>query len=71
MTLDDEIDQLSVEIERCREVALALGSETRLHLIQCMIAEHRYNEGLRVEQITATTNLSRPAVSHHPRPPSS
>lgn len=64
MTCDEEVDQLSAEIERSREVALALGSETRLHLIQCMIAEHRYS-GLRVEEIAVNTNLSRPAVSHH------
>lgn len=64
MTFDDEVDQLSEEMERYQGVALALGSETRLHLIRCMVAEHRY-EGLRVEQITASTNLSRPAVSHH------
>lgn len=64
MTFDEEVDRLSEEIERCEEIALALGSETRLHLIQCMIAEHRYS-GLRVEEIAASTNLSRPAVSHH------
>ena len=64
MTCDEEVDQLSREIERSREVALALGSETRLHLIQSMIAKHRYS-GLRVEEIVAETNLSRPAVSHH------
>ena len=64
MTCDEEVDKLSAEIEQCRDVALALGSETRLHLIQCMIAEHRY-DGLRVEEVAASTNLSRPAVSHH------
>ena len=64
MAFDDEVDQLSKEIGRYQDVALALGSETRLHLIQCMVAKHRY-EGLRVEEIVADTNLSRPAVSHH------
>lgn len=64
MTFDDEVDQLSEEIGRYQDVACALGSETRLHLIQCMIAKHRY-EGLRVEEIVSDTNLSRPAVSHH------
>lgn len=61
---DNEVNQLSVEINHCQEVALALGSETRLHLIQCMIARHCYS-GLRVEEIAESTNLSRPAVSHH------
>lgn len=64
MTFDEEVDRLSEEMGRCHEVALALGSETRLHLIQCMLSQHCYG-GLRVEQIVSQTNLSRPAVSHH------
>ena len=64
MAFCEEVDKLSAEIESCEQVALALGSETRLHLIKSMIAEHQYN-GLRVEEIAASTNLSRPAVSHH------
>lgn len=64
MDFDSEVDKLSEEIDRATEVALAFGSETRLHMIKCMIAQHRY-EGLRVGDITASTNLSRPAVSHH------
>lgn len=61
---DREVDELRAEIDRSREVALAFGSETRLHMIQSMISLHSPN-GLRVGQITAATNLSRPAVSHH------
>lgn len=48
MTCDGEVGELSHEIGRYREVALALESETRLHLIQSTIAKHRY-QGLRVE----------------------
>lgn len=64
MTFDEEVDLLASEMGRYQQVALALGSETRLHLIQCMLAQHCYS-GMRVEQIVEKTNLSRPAVSHH------
>lgn len=64
MGFEGEVDRLREEIGRYQDVALALGSETRLHLIQCMIAEH-CTSGLRVGQIVAATSLSRPAVSHH------
>lgn len=64
MTFEEEVDLLSEEMGRYEQVALALGSETRLHLIRCMLAAHCCT-GLRVEQIVAQTNLSRPAVSHH------
>lgn len=61
---DREVDELRAEIDRSREVALAFGSETRLHMIESMISLHSPS-GLCVWQITAATNLSRPAVSHH------
>lgn len=63
MTFEEGVDLLSEEMGRYEQVALALGSETRPHLIRCMLAAHCCT-GLRVEQIVAQTNLSRPAVSH-------
>lgn len=64
VTFEEEVDLLASELDRYQQVALALGSETRLHLIRCMLAKHCCS-GLRVNEIVAETNLSRPAVSHH------
>lgn len=42
---------------------LALGDPTRQHIIMALLEAEQC--GLRVGEITARTNLSRPAVSHH------
>lgn len=59
-----EIDQLSLEFRRCQKLLLALGDETRQHLILEMIQIPDCGDA-RVNAITKRTNLSRPAVSHH------
>lgn len=59
----DEIEDLAMNFEACRKTLAAIGDETRQHIILEMIRMD-YN-GSRVPDITAKTNLSRPAVSHH------
>lgn len=41
----------------------AIGDETRLHILSCMLGESCHGE--RVLDIAKDTNLSRPSVSHH------
>jgi ArsR family transcriptional regulator len=59
----EELLQLANEFKGCQKLLIALGDETRQHIIisllecDCM--------GARVGEITKKTNLSRPAVSHH------
>lgn len=52
------------EFDRCKTILLALGNETRQHLMLEMIRIGNCN-GVRVGEITRATNLSRPTVSHH------
>ncbi|WP_242965288.1 ArsR/SmtB family transcription factor [Petroclostridium xylanilyticum] len=54
---------LSEEFKACRKAFIALGDETRLHIITALLESEC--DGVRVGEITAKTNLSRPAVSHH------
>jgi len=54
---------LSSEFMACRKAFVALGDETRLHIITALLESDP--AGVRVGEITARTNLSRPAVSHH------
>ena len=58
-----EIENLAMNFEACQKTLAAIGDETRQHIILEMIRMD-YN-GARVPEITAKTNLSRPAVSHH------
>ena len=59
----NEIEELAMNFEACQKTLAAIGDETRQHIILEMIRMD-YN-GSRVPDITARTNLSRPAVSHH------
>lgn len=59
-----DIRQLAEEFESCRKILLALGDETRQHLVLEMMQMNRC-DGVRVGEITERTHLSRPAVSHH------
>lgn len=61
-----EIYALAEDMAACTGILTAIGDETRQHLIIEMIKMGRC-DGLRVGEITACTNLSRPAVSHHLR----
>lgn len=62
----EEIDKLAREFETCRQILLALGDESRQHLILEMMQMEDCS-GVRVGEITERTHLSRPAVSHHIR----
>lgn len=58
-----EIRKLEEEFKRCRSLLVAVGDETRQHLL-CMMMEGP-DSGSRVIDLAKRTNLSRPAVSHH------
>lgn len=65
--LDDtqaQIARLSEEFTSCSKLLIAMGNETRLHLILKMMTMGECS-GVRVGAVAKETNLSRPAVSHH------
>ncbi|MGN1343075.1 MAG: ArsR/SmtB family transcription factor [Traorella sp.] len=61
---DEGIKKLTEEFKKSQKILLALGDENRQHLIVEMIQMGKCN-GVRVNEITQNTYLSRPAVSHH------
>lgn len=64
MYTKEDIDNLAIEFKKCQKVLVALGDENRQHMIlEMMKMGNCY--GVRVNEITAKTHLSRPAVSHH------
>lgn len=63
-SVDKEINNLSSELTDSQKVLSALGDENRLHIISQILKLGKCN-GVRVNDITETTDLSRPAVSHH------
>ena len=64
MDAHKEIEQLATDFEQCRKVLIALGDENRQHMIlEMMKMKDCY--GVRVNDISKKTHLSRPAVSHH------
>lgn len=54
---------LAEKFRECQNMILALGDETRQHIIIALLESEK--AGLRVGEITKLTHLSRPAVSHH------
>lgn len=64
MGLKEDIAILAEEFKANQKVFIAVGDEVRQHLLLEML-EHGNVSGMRVNDIAATTNLSRPAVSHH------
>jgi len=64
MHTKNDIDKLAKEFESCQKILIALGDENRQHLILEMMKMGKCS-GVRVNEITEKTNLSRPAVSHH------
>lgn len=60
----NDIQELAKEFAACRKTLVALGDETRQHLILEMMQMGKCN-GVRVGEITQRSHLSRPAVSHH------
>lgn len=63
MELAEDIEDLATNFEACHKTLAAIGHETRQQIILEMMRMDYY--GSRVIDITARTNLSRPAVSHH------
>ncbi len=59
-----EIETLAKGFASCSKLLIAIGDETRQHLILEMMTMGKCS-GVRVGEIAAKTNLSRPAVSHH------
>lgn len=64
MDTGKEIEKLASDFEKCRKVLVALGDENRQHMILTMMTMNKCH-GVRVNEITEKTHLSRPAVSHH------
>lgn len=60
----EDIDKLASDFEKCQKVLTALGDENRQHMILEMMKMGECS-GVRVNEITKKTHLSRPAVSHH------
>lgn len=66
--MQTEIKELIEKFADCKDVLIALGDETRIHILTEMlnIASVSSNcHGLRVKEIAKISNLSRPAISHH------
>ena len=63
-TLTKQVRELAESFAASSKLLTAMGDETRQHLILEMMKIGNCN-GVRVGEITARSNLSRPAVSHH------
>lgn len=59
-----EIENLAEDFSKCQKILVALGDVNRQHMILEMMKMGSCS-GVRVNEITQSTNLSRPAVSHH------
>lgn len=64
MHTEEAIAQLAEDFKRCQKILTAFGDANRQHMILEMMKMGNCS-GVRVNEITAVTNLSRPAVSHH------
>ena len=60
----EQIEQLTADFEKSRKILIALGDENRQHMILEMMKMGNCS-GVRVNEITEKTHLSRPTVSHH------
>jgi DNA-binding transcriptional ArsR family regulator len=63
---NEEMKELAAEFNSCKDAFIALGDETRIHMVIEMLKKGE-NGGMRVGEICALSSLSRPAVSHHMR----
>ncbi|MGV0167830.1 ArsR/SmtB family transcription factor [Furfurilactobacillus sp. WILCCON 0119] len=64
MVTQQQLDQARTNFSACQPMLVALGDEARQAILLTLIGT-TCAEGLRVGDITAAVNLSRPAVSHH------
>ena len=60
--LSEKSAALAAELSSCSAVFTALGNETRQQIMAALL---RHPTGLRVGEIAAAVNLSRPAASRH------
>ena len=60
----EDIEKLAKEFQQCQKILVALGDENRQHMILEMMKMEDCS-GVRVNEITEKTHLSRPTVSHH------
>lgn len=58
------LSQLKNEFSNLSDFLIALGDEKRQAIIIALL-EDKACDGLRVNDLTDVTNLSRPAISHH------
>lgn len=61
---DRRVQELSIKFRSSQKLLIALGDESRQHIILAMMSMEHKN-GSRAVDIAEKTNLSRPAVSHH------
>lgn len=59
-----DIEKLAEDFKKCQKILVAIGDMNRQHMILEMMKMGDCS-GVRVNEITESTNLSRPAVSHH------
>lgn len=59
-----DIENLADDFKKCQKILVAMGDVNRQHMILEMMKMGACS-GVRVNEITKSTNLSRPAVSHH------
>lgn len=64
MNLENKIKEIENLFNESKDILIALGDETRQHIILEMMKMNKCS-GVRVGEITSVCNLSRPAVSHH------
>ena len=64
MDAKEQIEQLAADFEKSRKILIALGDKNRQHMILEMMKMGNCS-GVRVNEITEKTHLSRPTVSHH------
>jgi len=60
-----ELVKLKHEFEKSSDFLVALGDQKRQAIILALLDKQVVHRGLRVNELTDVTGLSRPAVSHH------
>ncbi|AEV95843.1 ArsR/SmtB family transcription factor [Pediococcus claussenii] len=61
----ENLKELQAEFNDISDFLIALGDEKRQSIIIELMATENVCKGLRVNDLTEVTGLSRPAVSHH------
>lgn len=60
-----DLTKLKHEFEKSSDLLVALGDQKRQAIILALLDKQVVHRGLRVNELTDVTGLSRPAVSHH------